>query len=438
LTIAFDSLFDRLGKIGHLAYLVNQHQAALPAEFEELLDLYNDDHPWAAPVAMVRDGLIRNQGGLPAAVSSLASTTVVEMVREDVPSVQTLNAALAELVAQMVAGSESVDVCAVAASAAAFAGNTGDGAVVLTTKRGDGLVQENLTAESARLVCSGDAQSRTATEGREPLRFAGAALTTTTWDHDHPSGSGASASFQAVSPSGGGLLTNGDFETWAAVGDVPSGWTLGVGTINVDLVRSGTAYDGVYAAQFTAGATLTEITQELDDLLPLTSYAVNFWARSSASIGGGVVTVALVDGAGAVTDDDAGVANSFTFDDGDLTATYAQLSGVFRTPRVMPDELHLRIKVTTALAGGNVLIDRACLARVSAPYPGGPGLVAFSGATPFLIGDGYTVTTTNDRAGATHLATFQALFDRLFNMRQLGLLLPSDAVPTQADTKITA
>ena len=78
-------------------------------------------------------------------------------------------------------------------------------------------------------------------------------------------------------------------------------------------------------------------------------------------------------------------------------------------------------------------IDRLALAAATLAYNGGPYLAVFSGSTPFQKADSWTVNTTNSRGGASYNGTFQTAFDRLFNMRSLGLLLPSAASPTISD-----
>ena len=94
--------------------------------------------------------------------------------------------------------------------------------------------------------------------------------------------------------------------------------------------------------------------------------------------------------------------------------------------------------MSTNLAGENVLIDDVCLARMTGLYPGGPAAAIFSGATPFLTGDGWDIATTNDRGGASYGGTFQTLFLKFF--QQPTFLLPSlaDTNETQADTLITS
>jgi hypothetical protein len=52
-------------------------------------------------------------------------------------------------------------------------------------------------------------------------------------------------------------------------------------------------------------------------------------------------------------------------------------------------------------------------------------------------GDGFILTATNNYGGASNLSTWQQLFERLFGMRALGLVLPSSGGPTIADSLIS-
>ena len=67
-----------------------------------------------------------------------------------------ISTALAALVADMEANSQSVDASAVSANVVADAGNNGDAVVVVSTKRADGRVQELLLAEDIRLLVVSD------------------------------------------------------------------------------------------------------------------------------------------------------------------------------------------------------------------------------------------------------------------------------------------
>lgn len=453
--IAFDDLFDRIGRVGHIGYVLAGNQAAVPGMVSDLVSYYEgtSDLDLAGPTITATPSIPQGVVNPVQSVQAIASTTMVRMVQASVPSINSLSSALAELIRQMIDNSETVKTCTVSASGAAYGTNIGTGVLVLSTKRGDGLEQENLFAESLTVVCSADSYTGGAAVGREPFSLYGTPNTVGIWEYNYPQGSSANSGVNAVSSSqnaaaNGNLLTNGDFEEWST-DPAPelSNWVLEVGTWGTDVLQSSTAYQGTYSVRFDAGATNSVLYQEFGDgttgtsvtPTPLTSYPINFFARALAgTVAAGVLTIELTDDAGTVINDQQGTANSFTLDLTTLTTSWVAVNGVFRIPEVPPDVIRLRFRISTDLAGDAVLIDSAALAPFTAAYPGGFGWTVFSGATPFVTGDGYTVTASNNRGGASYLATFQALFDRLFSMRNLGLLLPSDASPTQPDTKITA
>jgi hypothetical protein len=451
--IDFDELFDRLGKIGHIPYALAAAQAAVPADLDALFAEYEGtgDSDLIGSLLTAQDGLPASVVSIASSISGLAAATLVRMVQASVPSIRSVGSSLLELIRQMGVGAESVDQCTVSVSAAALTTNTGAGTVVLSTKRGDGLVQENMVAEVLRLVCSADSYTGGATVGRESFQLAGPPNTVGLWNYNYPTGSGAVTSTTAVSAdqdgvASGNLTTNGDVEDWTddATPELER-WTMS-GTWGTDMARSGTAYRGSYSLALKAGTT-ANIYQQFGDgadgtapvPTPLYSYAVCFRARALAgTVSGGVLTVELVDDTGTVVNDEQGTANSFTLTLSTLSTSWSAVTGVFRVPNIPPDVLRLRLRVSTALAGDDVLLDDVCASQLRAAYPGGFGFAVFSSAVPYLKGDGYDLTATNNRSGENYLGTFQALFDRLFGMRGLNLLLPSSGTPTQPDTKITS
>lgn len=452
--IDFDTLFDRLGRLGHVGYVLAGNQAAV----DGLITDFIDDYEGTTDVDLVGN-VISAIPQLPAPVvgpvqqiAQVGETTLVRMVQASVPSINDVASALTELVRQMNAEAESVAECAVTVAAVALTTNTGNGVVVVSEKRGDGLVQENTVAEVLRLQCQADSYTGGQTEGQESFLLAGAVNGAELWDHDYPRGSQASAFTQSVpantgASQSGNLLTNGDMEDWSADATPElSNWVLDLGTWGTDVARSSTAYTGTYSLRFLPGATNSEIYQEFGDgtagttpvPLPLVSYAVNFFARELAgTVSAGVLTVELVDDTGAVVNDEQGTPNAFTLTASSLSTAWVAVNGVFRIPNVPPDVMRLRFRISTDLATDSLLVDDVSMAPLVSSYPGGFGFRVFSGSTPFVLGDGWDVTATNDRAGESYLGTFQALFQRLFDTMTKGILLPSSGTPTQADTKIT-
>lgn len=448
-------LFPRIGRIGKIAYSLNTFQSPMATQFNNIVAQYASTlQDVGGLVAIQQNSLIRSTSGIMGFASAAATQTILKMVEADNPPMATsFFNAMTYVIEQMIAQAATVNRCTVSVTPTVLTGSVGNGAIVTTTKRGDGLVQENLFAESMRLACVSDSYTGGATAGQEVFTLRSETALAGVWDWDYPQGSGLTTQTSAVSAStdastGSNLLTNGDMESWNT--DVPpelNNWVLEDGTWGTDIQRGATPNRGTYSLQFLPTANDTEIYQQFGDatngtsvtMTPLFDYAVNLWLRENANTASaGVLTVALVDSLGAVINDDQGVANSFTIDCTALGSTFVARNGVFRLPSVPPSVVRLQLRMSTALAGDSVFVDDICLARMQPTYSGGFFYSVFSGATNFVNGDGWSIVTTNNRAGASFLATFQSLFDRLLPMRQNGFLLPSAAVGTILDTLITA
>lgn len=456
-----NGLFTRLGKIFKFDRLQQTYQASVPGALDAIMQQYaTPDRPAVAalptlstPNRLGCGNIFGAQGG----TQQSAVQTLLSMVADDQPArATTLAAALTELIRQMNGSSDSVKACTVSASASALGTNKGNGAVLLATKRGDGLVQENIVAEVAPILCTADAQTGGATIGNESWQFAGQPDDGQTSLDTWPTGSGANASITGISAfqnnAGGNLLTNSDFETWSGSPLALANWTLTVGTWGTDIVREGsTVYTQTYSAKIpgNAGGTgvLASMQQEFGNsgsgtagvLLPDRSYAVNFFAKFDVVPAAGVLTIELVDGSGTVIQDDQGNNNSTTFSCHSMATSWAACNTLFRLPRLLPATIRLRFRVSTAISSGsNLFVDDLALGFMTALYAGGPSIAIFSGSTQWVAGDGFTIGTTNSRGGASYLSTFQAMFDKFFGMRALGLLLPSAGSPTIADTLITS
>ena len=384
----------------------------------------------------------------------LAEEIVTRMVYRDNPqrSRTTLKVALEEAIRQMgVATTVRVSACTVSASAGSIntvASTAPNGVVVLSVKRGDGRQQDNLFAEVGRLVCTGDGYAGTATAAAEPFTFEGDEAQTSPLHWEWPLGSGANASMSAADAAqdvaSGNLLFNSDWETWAS--GAPSYWT--VTDAQTQLTQETTTFfDGANAIKLAGHATGTpQLTQVFNDstngtstvLKPEVPYACNLWIRTDLVPAAGVLTVDLIDGSNVVINDQQAVANSFTKTLSTLTVnTWTAVNGVFRLPRVLPSTIKIRVRLSTAMsAGSNLYLDRCGMATMTRLYAGGPYMAIFSGNVPFVTGDWFAITMANDRAGASNLNTWQTLFDRLFDMRALDLLLPTSGTTLINDSLI--
>jgi hypothetical protein len=167
------------------------------------------------------------------------------------------------------------------------------------------------------------------------------------------------------------------------------------------------------------GSELTEILVPLS-LSPQTQYAFNGQFKVDSVPAAGVLQVSLWDG-GAVINDDEGTANTLTISATGLTTSYAAKNVAFRTPRVLPPQVYLRYRISTAVSNtSSVFADDFSLVAMTQIYSGGPSVAAFEGNIAWAIGDRYGLAVTNDRAGEFH-----EWMDRNFDLKAKGLLLPT-------------
>lgn len=466
------NVFTMLGRAGRNAYIVNGAQALQGVPFTELAGYAYVNPTWIAPLSQSYDPLVRNEPVGMSEWSAAVGAVLQGLVAAQNPAYGTsLSGSLLYLLEQMQSQAYYVNPCTIGSSVVADTApaNVGTGVVVVTLKRGDGLIQQNTVAETSTLLITADSYTGGATAGREPWQWSGApnvsSFATGTpcnlWDFDWPQGSGAGTSGNCVSASqdasaSGNMLTNGDFEVWDTSGTpFLSYWKLTVGTWGTSVQRATGGLDGGYCVQFNAGATLNALTQQFDSsvsdgtlatagttaaVAAYSSYLGNFWLKAGGVISGGVLTVSLVDSTGTVINDQAGTANSQTFALTAHSTAWVAHNYNFRLPIILPADGIVRLKfaITTALAGATLLLDDACYTPPTQLYAGGPAAAVFSGGTPFEAvpdPDGWSIITTNNRAGASYLATFQSLFNRLFQYSDV--LLPYTGTTLLADTLIT-
>ena len=234
MAVNLTNLFTRQGKIFNAQEtLFTALATTVPTEVEDVTDEY----------AAVSLELRAAVDGLPAAVTSFQSSagglasslrlaaerTVISMVEADNPQENgSLSTYLAELITQMEGTADSVDANVVGALASAGGSNSGDGKLILSTKRGDGLVNENIIAED--LVCSITSVANPATA---TLRVQGESKVgnlSCLW----PQGSATNRTLAAIDAASN-LLLNSDFEDEDDIANAPDDWIVAVGTIGTTL-----------------------------------------------------------------------------------------------------------------------------------------------------------------------------------------------------------
>ncbi len=446
--IASGGLFTREGHILGFVNAINTFQSTtVTGHISEIFNDYIATDEFLINSLFSQESAEQNSAGaILSYLQQLASNVIVTMVNDDMlqPN-NSLSNAMSYLINQMIANSQTVQACAVSASTSASVTNVGN--LILTTSvRGQGgQFLENMFQETIGCRVSSDAQSGTARPGSESVRILGQQAASNSLNWLYPLGSGCSVTITAVNAmiqGGGGTsnwLVNGNFETW--VGNTPSSWNIIVGAAGSTILKSiSQFYDGAASLQFAGSSSeLTSINTQFTtyqfagnistSILPLNQYAMSAFYRVLPAASGGSLQFALTDAIDNVIADNLGNLNQMSVNLTIPTASWTNISTVFRTPMLLPTKVNLSIRLTSPLpSGSNVFIDHVAFTQMTQLYLGGPYVSIFSANTNSIIGDAYTINVFNNYAGQ-----FQRGFDRLFSMKNLRLLLPS-ATGTGAPT----
>lgn len=228
-----NGLFNVIGKgFKAIGDINTSRLTTVPTDLLSVISYFNKITPSAAlePTIQPVTTLIPTYqaGGSPtvAALATFAQQLTIGMVNADAQQAdKTLKTALKAIIAQMKTAGDSVKSSTVTVTVTAGGSNVGDGVVLNSKKRGDGLTQENMLAETI----TGSVQSAALAAS---IQFLGTNRASGLLGQDWPMGSGVTKSLTAIDATAGSgsLLTNGGFETQASAANVPDSWTLTVGT----------------------------------------------------------------------------------------------------------------------------------------------------------------------------------------------------------------
>jgi hypothetical protein len=384
-----------------------------------------------------RDRARSTLSGYASELSQLASSTLVEMANDDTPlSSLTLSAAMTLLISQMRSATETVNANAVSVSVATGSSNVGTAVCISSIKGPDGKDREYVIPEVIRLRAITDSQSSSITAGSESWSLTSPVAQTDQLSWDWPKGSASSATISASTDSSSKLV-NGDFEDWT--GNVPDYWTVVVGVGGTDILKSTTTLSSAstYSLRILGdGSTLSAIRQKFNDgdlgtsyrLLPSTVYAIHCWLRVSTVPSAGVLKITLTDSAGTALTNDASATCEISKTLSGATTSFASFGGYIQTPSLMNSTAYyLKVHLSTALDNTkSVYVDDLRLVTPTEVYRGGPYLAVFAGATATVKEDTFAITVANDWAGKLQKACQQ-----FFNMRQLGMAIPSNSVGSE-------
>jgi hypothetical protein len=166
------------------------------------------------------------------------SFTIAIVAADKTQPDSSLKTALSYIIAQMQATGQTINRSTVSATISGAVSNSGNGVILVSTKRGDGLVQENSLSES--IAVTSQSQSLTAS-----LAFKGQAAASSSLGQDWPKGSACNSNVTSVDANSSSLVSNGGMETQATLANVPDSWTLSVGTPGTHCLITTTAQQTV-------------------------------------------------------------------------------------------------------------------------------------------------------------------------------------------------
>lgn len=428
-------LFNRLGKVfGTIGSVTTNQSYTLVVETDGVSAQYTTNQSYAPTLQTSLTNAQNACNQYKSDLQVIAGTTVIQTVHADTPLPSlSLDYALPKLIADMIAAGATVDANTVSVSVSAGSSNVGNGTCIASVTGADGKTLENVIPETIAVTCTSDSQPGTGgtVVGSEVFTARGQSATANKLDFNWPTGSGGQTTVRSANAAEdattSNLLTNGDFEAFTS--HAPDSWTIVTGTAGTTLDYTATAYRGSYALRFigTAAAERTRISQTLrsvaastaGNVTPSTRYAIAARIRVSASTTGGVLRIALRDG----TTDGATIigGQSITVTLSGATTSYVLYTAQLNTPAALPDALYLVAELTAAIDNGkSVYVDDVILTPM-VQHQKGPYVAVIPGSTKFVIGDTFAVAVSNARDGL-----IQEWFNRVFNMDQRGLLLPSD------------
>jgi hypothetical protein len=297
---------------------------------------------------------------------------------------------------------------------------------------------ENTRSEVVQVRCVSDAQDGAIAKGSEVFTIEGQPYYPPL-DYRFPAGSGTRMQMTSVcasvdaGPRFANILTNSDFEDFTS--NVPDGFTVSSGTAGTDFGPNTTnVYRGTRSLDCKATGATFKLRQQFGigtgtyaALIPDRPYLICAAIRRGTSATG-TIEISVEDGSGNVINSGA---FKLTCDVTTASGTFGLFTSTVRSPRIIPTATYLVVETTAAIATAACQVDEIVLAEMQQLGNGGPYLSIVAGATDWKIDDTarYQFTNTGD-------AKVQQAFDRLFDMYAHGLLLPSDATPTIADSVI--
>ena len=372
----------------------------------------------------------------------LAAEIITEVQLDRVLPAPTIDYAIPELVRQMTVAGQSYQDCPPTIGTVTAVGSpTGDYTFTVTGIDGTGVVTDLAIPDVLLIQVTADADHGGTAYG-ETLSVVGKAVVSDPAAYDYPTGSGVNTTIAATDPAAGvTLTTDPSFDDWT--GDTPDNWTIASGTAGTSVFKvADDPRDGVtgFALRFVGDGTNVLKVRQAVTVEANAVYTIYYRLKKVTDPGTDWgVTVRLVNA-------DTGTAVSGTSASSVTAASVAAnwtnvVQATFATPTSLPANVAIEIvfsqfgSTTTAAANtAEAYVDWVNIAAPTELYQNGLQIIAWSGLAEGVLNDSWTQTTTLGAAVSTYMIRG---FDRLLNLNQFSVRIPTAASPTQADSLIS-
>ena len=428
--VSAEGLFNRFAQGALLVEHVDTERGTTTDTDVQNLYQYYPTHEQTAIADLFgqRDSWRSAQAQWLTAIANEMGNTLAQQTNRDTPLIAVnYQTALPVLIAQMQSTNDSIQKPTVTATVTAGGTNLTDAAVEASVKDGDGLQLDYVYPETLTATVTSDAGTG-GVAYQESVSIVGAAARNRT-DYNWPGGSGANLSTQFVNAANATLVQNGDFEDWTS--NTPDQWSVIVGTPGTNIIKGTQPLRGLSNLKLLADGAGARIRQAVT-LQADTVYAVNAYMEivSGGGSGSDSLILKLVNGSGTTINDDQSSANAVTTLGNALsTGTYAAKGGFFRTPKTLPAQTFFDIQISGS-SGSFYAIDLLAFTQATQLYQGGPWVGLFSGGTQATKGETWSIAIANNKMAG---AKFVRYLDRWFDLKSLGLKIPSAVSPTLPD-----
>lgn len=452
MALAYSTIFGRLGRLFRHAQEVRTYQATLDTQYASTVGQYSGgDMGQIGVLSRNLEGRKIEATQTSEDLRAAAIKTLIDLTDANFSiRTKTLDAALGELIKQMIADSQTVNGNTVTVgTVSAGSGNVGNGTMVYSSvapavdrygNKPGNIYLQNLRTETLRAVCVLDSTSTSVDESNERFEFTGQ-RDVVQFDQDWPVGSGVRVVQGAISPKvdgarsvGKNVGTNSDFENFTS--NAPDHWTIATGSAGTHILAAGAGYSGSNALKFVGdGSTTPRIYQRLrvtsetlGQIKPDRPYLISFAAKYATLAPGVSLRVCVEDDSGTRLNEGFLLREmSRTVLSGSLTTSYQLFSAAVFSPLNIPKGSRLVVEMNGNMANtSEVFIDNVSISEMRSLGPGLGAVGIVPGSTAFRRGDTFEVAITNNEEGSVVKE-----FDRFFDMQGKGLALPGDTTGSE-------